>query len=136
MRDDNTLKKWFEISDDELMARMVKQQQYHDEPLTKAIAMLDEARDQVMRNLGVDTDQPPEILQAQQEDLGIIVTQEVREEMAGLIGWFIFVRKKDDIIPYAWVGGAQLDSMGVCKCEIHYFNDNRLVEVKGVKVIK
>jgi hypothetical protein len=129
-------KKWFEISADELQHRMELQQKYHDEPLTKAVAMLDEARDSVMRELGVDTNQPPEILQAQQEDLGIILTEEHRPEMAGLNGWFVFLKKKDDIIPFCWIGAAQLNSNGECSCEIHYFNDNRLKVMGGFKVIK
>lgn len=127
MKPDKTQKKWFEISEDELTARMEANQRYHDEPISKAVCMLDEARDMVMRKLGVDTSSnDPETLQAQQEALGIIITEETRPEMAGLTGWFVFVRKKMKLVPFCWIGGAKLDSNGECSCEIHYFNDSRL----------
>jgi len=126
----------FHISRDELEARMDLQRREHDIPLTKAVKILDEARDKVMRSLGVDTEQPPEMLQLQQENLGIVVTQETRPEMAGLNGWFIYAPAKKKLTPIAWVGSAYLDSNGDCWCEIHWFQENRMEKYGGAKIIK
>jgi len=130
------IKDRFHISRDELESRMEKQKLLHDDPIKKAVEILQFALDKVMKKLGVDVDQEPEVIHAQQEQLGIIVTEETREDMAGLNGFFVSLVRKGDIIPYAWIGSAQLNSMGECSCEVHWFQDNRLDEVGGIKLIK
>ena len=132
---DNTVKKWFEISEDELHHRMELQHKLHDTPLQRAVAVLEEALDTVMKGLGIDITKDHDHIKQQQSDLGITIWSEEREEMAGLQGFFVHVGY-DKFIPYAWVGAARLASDGKCYCDIHYFNDERLVEVGGVKVIQ
>ena len=132
MTDDHTIKDRFHISTDELESRMEKQQKYHDQPIQRAVAILEMAVDTVLKKLGIDVtrDDIPD----QMELMGIIMTEETREEMAGLNGFFIFVKKKNDIIPYAWVGQAQLNSIGECSCEIHWFQDERMDKMGGIKL--
>jgi len=55
--------------------------------------------------------------------------------MAGINGFFIFQAQADDIIPYAWVGAARLNKEGECFVDIQYFQDNRLEERGGFKII-
>jgi hypothetical protein len=97
---------------------MQMQQKYHNEPIQKAVAILEQALNTVMTKLGVDITQD---IPSQQRALGIIVTEETREEMAGLNGFFVSVVWKGEIVPFAWVGQAQLNSIGECSCEIHWF---------------
>jgi hypothetical protein len=133
--DQRTIKDRFSISQDELEDRMQRQQKYHEEPIQKAVRIMDQARDKVMRRLGVDTEQPVEILHLQQESLGILMIQETRPEMAGLNGWSIFAPKNNDLVPIAWVGAAYLDSNGDCWCEIHWLQENRMEKYGGTKLI-
>lgn len=129
---DKIIKDRFHISADELESRIEKQTKHHDQPIQKAVAILEMAVDTVLKKLSVDTTRDDV---AEQMDLmGIVMTEESREEMAGLNGFFIFVRKKNDLIPYAWVGQAQLNSIGECSCEIHWFQDERMSEIGGVKL--
>jgi len=122
----------FHISADELEARMQAQAKYHEEPVKKAVAILEMALNKVMTKLGVNVE---EDIPAQQDALGIIITEETREEMAGLNGFFVFLSRVGDIIPYAWVGAAKLNHIGECSCEVHYFQDDRLDEVGGIKIV-
>lgn len=133
MTDDRMLKDRFHVSQDELESRMEKQAKFHDQPIQKAVAILEMAVDTVLKKLGVDVtrDDIPD----QMDLLGIIMTEETREEMAGLNGFYVFLNQKGDIIPYAYIGGAQLNSIGECSCEIHFFQDERLVVVGGEKLI-
>jgi len=127
-----TIKDRFHISQDELESRMEKQAKFHDQPIQKAVAILEMAVDSVLKKLGVDVTRDD--IAEQMDLMGIIMTEETREEMAGLNGFFVFVRKKNDIIPYAWIGAAQLNSIGECSCEIHWLQDNRMDEIGKVKL--
>jgi len=131
--DQQTLKDRFNISVDELEYRMQMQKKYHNDPAKQAVAILDMALEKVLTKLGVNVTLGD--IPAQQDQLGIIVTEEIRNEMAGLQGFFVFVQRKGNIIPFAWVGAARLNSIGECFCDIHYFMDNRLVETGGIKLI-
>uniref|UniRef100_A0A6H1ZVM8 Uncharacterized protein n=1 Tax=viral metagenome TaxID=1070528 RepID=A0A6H1ZVM8_9ZZZZ len=135
--DQRTIKDRFSISSDELEDRMQRQKKYHEEPVQIAVTIMSEARDKVMRSLGMDTEQEDEDLRyAQQEALGIRMTQETREEMAGLMGWTIAAPKRGlGLVPIAWVGTAYLDSQGKCWCEIHWFQENRMEKFGGYKII-
>lgn len=133
MSDDKTIKDRFHISQDELESRMYRQRLFHDEPIQKAVAILESAVDTVLKKLGVDVTRDD--IPMQMDMLGIIMTEETREEMGGLQGFFVFLQKKEDIIPYCWIGNAHLNSIGECSVEINYFMDNRLAEVGGVKLI-
>ena len=129
---DKTIKDRFHVSADELESRMEKQQKYHDQPIQKATAILEMAIDTVLKKLGVDVTRDD--VAEQMELMGIVMTEESREEMAGLNGFFIFVRKKNDLVPYAWIGQAQLNSIGECSCEIHWFQDERMDKVGEIKL--
>ena len=129
---DKIIKDRFSISQDELEHRQQMQEKHHNEPVQKAVAILEAAVDTVLKKLGVDVTRDDV---AQQMDLlGIIMCEEAQPEMAGVNGFFIYVTKKGEIIPYGWIGAAQLNSVGECSCEIHWFQDERLIEVGGGKL--
>ena len=130
----NTTKDRYSISADELDARMQAQSKYHDEPVKRAVAVLEMALDKVMTGLGVNVEMGD--IKAQQDSLGIIITEETREAMAGLQGFFVFLSRKGDMNPYCWIGQAVLKSDGRCYVDIQYFMDNRLEEVGGERIIK
>jgi len=127
------LKDRYHISVDELAARMQAQEKYHNDPVKKAVALLDLALEKVLTKLGVNVELGD--IPAQQDQLGIIVTEETREELAGINGYYIFLSRKEDLIPYAWIGAARLNSNGECFVDIQYFQDNRLDEVGGIKLV-
>ena len=135
MRDPNTGVKMdrFAISQDELEARMIQKQKEQDEPVQKAVALLEAALERVLESLGVNLEMGD--YPAQQDQLGIIITEETRPELAGINGFFIFVNRKDDLIPYGWVGAARLNKEGECFVDIQYFEDDRLEETGGFKVV-
>lgn len=124
----------FSISKDELEARMLRKQKDQIEPCQKAVELLEAALERVLTKLGVNCEDEETIPQ-QQEDLGIYITPEEREEMAGLQGFFITVFRKGDFIPYAWVGAARLNHDGCCYVDIKFFQDDRLEETGGVKLV-
>lgn len=128
-----TLKDRFNISADELESRMENQEKHHDEPIRKAVAVLEMALDTVLEKLGVNFELGN--IQLQQEALGIIITEEIRPEFASINGFFVSVVKDNDIVPYSWIGDAKLNSMGEVSCEIQYFIDDRLEVIGGGKII-
>lgn len=127
------LKTRYEISADELEARMEAQQKYHNEPVQKAVAILEAALDTVMESLGVNIELGD--IPAQQDALGIIVTENTEEATPQLNGFYVFVNRKGEPVPYAWVGAAYLNHMGECYCEIHWFQKDKLTEMGGVKLV-
>jgi hypothetical protein len=128
---DKVLKDRFSISADELESRMQRQEKYHTQPIQKAVSILEMALDTVMKKLGVDVTQD---IPSQQKELGIIITEETRVEMGGLNGFFVSIAGRGEIVPYAWIGEAKLNSVGECSCEIHWFKDERMDEIGGVKL--
>jgi len=128
---DRITKKWFEISEDELMHRMELQQKFVIEPIEKAVFLLEQALNDVLKGLGVDVEQeiPP-----QQYDMGITITEETRPEMAGINGFFVYIGY-DKFIPYAWVGAAQVTEDGKCRVETHFFQKERMINNVGSKII-
>ena len=125
----------FEISADELEARMQRQQEMHVEPIQKAVALLTAALEKVMKKLGVDTTLADEVVRAQQEFLGISVMENTEESQPQLNGFYVYVGY-DEFIPYCWIGAARLNSAGECFVDIQYFEDNRLEETGGLRLIK
>lgn len=123
----------FKISVDELENRMEKQKLFHDEPIKKAVTLLDLALERVLARLGVNVELGD--IPTQQVALGIVIAEETRVEMAGLQGYFIYVTRRGDLIPYAWIGAARLDREGRCWVNIHYFQDEQLEEMGGVKIL-
>lgn len=131
---DSKEKDRFQISADELNARMEKKALLHDEPCQKAVLLLEAALDKVLTKLGVNVSEGD--IPFQQEQLGILIMEENREDMAGLQGFFVFVRKDEDLVPYAWIGSARLNHLGEGFVDIQFFQDNRLDETGGIKLIK
>lgn len=129
----------FEISEDELNHRMEAKKE-HDEPMTQAVRILEAAVDKVLEKLGVNIGLGD--IPAQMDALGIIMSEHTEENAPQLNGFFVYVSRfvpsmQDwDIIPYAWVGAARVNSNGECFCDIQWFQDNRLDETGGIKIIK
>jgi len=133
---DKVEKAWFEVSEDELCARMLKKVQVKDSPAHKAVEVLEAGIDSVLKTLGVDVtrDDIPD----QMNSLGILMTEHTDERAPQLNGFFIYLMRpaQNDMIPYAWVGSAQINSEGKCCCEIHRFIDERMSEITGIKVVQ
>ena len=122
----------FRISTDELESRMEKKKKLHDEPIQQAVEILTGALYKVMTSLGVDIEQD---IPAQQEALGIIITELARENLPKINGYYIFLKKAGDLDLYSWVGDAYLNNLGECFCNIWWEKKGRLEEFGGVKVI-
>jgi hypothetical protein len=129
---EKVLKDRFHCSADELEHRMQVQAEQREEPVKKAVELLDMALEKVLTKLGVNISLGA--IPDQQHALGITICEEVREEMAGVMGFYIYVGY-EDVIPYAWIGAARLEKDGNCYVDIQYFQDNRLEETGGVKLI-
>ena len=123
----------FSISADELEALKLQKAKEQDEPVKKAVLLLETALEQVLTKLGVNVELGN--IPTQQEQLGILITEEDREELSQINGFFIFVRRGGHLVPYGWVGAARLNSQGECFVDIQYFQDNRLEETGGEKII-
>jgi hypothetical protein len=133
-------KKWFEISADELQHRTEQKQKLQDEPVSQAVAILETAVDKVLNTLGIDTSDKESIAQ-QMIDLNIIMIENTDERTPQLNGFYIFTRKrlrngKYDIVPYAWVGAARLNSLKECFVDIQWYQKEQLTEVGGVRLIQ
>jgi hypothetical protein len=132
-------KKWYEISSDELQHRIEQKQKLQDEPVTQAVAILEAAVDKVLNTLGVDTTDEETIAQ-QMIDLDIIMIEHTDERAPQLNGFYIFTQKllrsgEYDIVPYAWVGAARLNSMGECFVDVQWYQKEQLTEVGGVRLV-
>jgi len=118
------------ISSDELESRMQKQAKFHDEPLTKAVAVLEEALEKVVASLGVDITKDDESIRMQQELLGI-----ERNTLEGFPGMFVSENRGGEVVPYAWISDAILKSDGTYHYEIQYFQTNKLEEIGNIKIV-
>jgi len=132
-------KKWYEISADELQHRMEQKQKLQDEPVTQAVAILETAVDKVLNTLGVNTTDEETIVQ-QMIDLDIVMIEHTDERAPQLNGFYVFTRKllrngTYDIIPYAWIGSARLNSVGECFVDIQWYQKEQLTEVGGVRLV-
>jgi hypothetical protein len=132
-------KKWWEVSADELQHRIEQKQKLQDEPVTQAVAILESAVDKVLNTLGVDTTDEETVAQ-QMIDLDIIMIEHTDERAPQLNGFYIFTRKllrssEYDIVPYAWVGAARLNSMGECFVDVQWYQKEQLTEVGGVRLV-
>ena len=131
--DQKNLPNRFNISQDELQHRMFLQSKYHDQPCAKAVDLMIEAMDNIMKKLGVDVAQEAEVIQQQQADLGITIWSEERDEMAGLQGYYIHTGGVE-YIPHAWVGAPYLANDGLVYLDVHDFKHNVLIKFGGIKV--
>lgn len=123
---------WHEISEDELNHRMELKRKLRDEPVQKAVAMIEAAMDKVMESLGVDTSRDD--IPLQQEALGILITEHTDERAPQLNGFFIYVARGNDLVPYAWVGSARVDSTGEVLVDIHWFQREKATQIGGLKL--
>jgi hypothetical protein len=132
-------KKWYEVSADELQHRMEQKQKLQDEPVTQAVAILETAIDKVLNTLGVNT-ADEETIVPQMIDLDIIMIEHTDERAPQLNGFYVFTRKllrngTYDIIPFAWIGSARLNSVGECFVDIQWYQKEQLTEVGGVRLV-
>jgi hypothetical protein len=133
-------KKWYEISADELNHRMEQKQKLQNEPVSQAVAILEAAVDKVLNTLGVNT-ADEETVARQMIELDIIMTENTDERAPQLNGFYVFTQKllRDgtyDILPYAWIGSARLNSVGECFVDIQWYQKEQLTEFGGVRLIK
>lgn len=126
-------KKWFEISDDELESRMIRHNLTHDEPCTRAGAMVFEMLDKVLMQLGIDIDGD---IQLQQERLGIMIAEVTGESPTAPDGRRLpnglFVVR--DFKPYAFIRQADINHLGEMFCEAEIWDKNQLLELKCGKI--
>jgi hypothetical protein len=130
------LKTIYEISADELEYRMLKQQEMHNEPCQKAVQILESALESVLKSLGVNVEADEETIALQLDNMGIYVNSVDDERMPKAMGIYVSVTVGKDIIPYAWVGDARLNSDGRCFCDVMWFTKNKMDETGGVRLIK
>lgn len=134
----DTIKTRYEISEDELMHREELQKKYRTDPVKKAVQVLEAALDMVLTRLGVNVNDY-ESIPEQQENLGIIITENDDPRTPQINGFFVFLQRirqdsSFDYIPFAWVGAAFLGSDGKCRCDIQWFQEEKLTEMSGAKI--
>jgi hypothetical protein len=126
-------KKWYEISEDELESRMIRHNLIHNEPCTRAGAMVFEMLDNILKMLGVDVEGD---IQMQQEVLGILIA-EINENTPPvpcgrkLPHGLVVVQ---DFKPYAFIKAATVNHLGVMICEAELYRKNILLELKCGKI--
>lgn len=109
----NPERKWFEVSEDELHHRMFAQSVMHNEPLTKAGALVAEALDRVLFTMGVEIDKDIEV----QLDLLGIHTLGMGEDWPEDCRGVTVFKEKDDG-PYAWIRDPVVDGNGDIVLEV------------------
>jgi hypothetical protein len=152
----------FSISEDEMNSRMEQKQKEQVEPAQKGVALLEAACDKVLNSLGVDTSNA-DLVAKQMVELSIVMDEHTDERAPQLNGFFFYICKMKrkfeslppgiptplalfevngelffklcDMIPYAWVGAVRVNSRGEVFCDIQWFQDNRLTETGGEKII-
>jgi hypothetical protein len=115
-------KKWFEVSLDELESRTIRHEIMHNQPITRANAMVFNALDKVFALLGVDLAGG---IKAQQVLLGIDVVP-LDEQWPEKVRGLVVSKKGGDGVPvsYAWVSQAKIEKSGDIFCEVHLFEKN------------
>lgn len=119
-------KKWWEISIDELESRMVRHQIMHNEPISRANAMVFHAIDKVLETLGVVVDNGH--IEEQQELLGIYIIP-LDENWPENVRGVTISRPVDGVQKeYAWVSVADIKKSGDIYCQAQLFDQNLLWE--------
>jgi hypothetical protein len=87
----------------------------------------------------------PETIAMQMINMGIFANSIEDEAHPKLNGIYISlvtskldettITMEPDIIPYAFIGNARLSKDGRCRCDITYWNEHRLDEINGDKII-
>jgi hypothetical protein len=72
-------------------------------------------------------------IKLQQATMGIYISEDILP--GGIGGFFVTRTKEGHLEPYAWIGSAQLDSQGKVKCEIWWFQEERMDNLEGPKII-
>jgi len=126
-------KKWFEISEDELESRMIRHNLTHNEPCTRAGAMVFAMLDKILVRLGVDIEND---IQLQQERLGIMIAETNDKSPSAPDGRRmpngLFVIR--DFKPYAFIRPAEVNHLGEMFCEAELWEKNELLELKCGKI--
>lgn len=112
-------KKWFEVSEDELMYREMMKSEVYDKLPKDAIKICNEQLDEVMRQLGVKTEDKDSIaFQCQVMDIHVNSYEEPRN----VAGIYVTIRDNGKMRPFAWIKAPEVDATGVYIFEPSYFN--------------
>jgi hypothetical protein len=125
----------YQISADELAARMQRMNDIKVTPLKKAVFLMEQALSKVLETLGVDTTLTGEQVKAQQEVLGITIWEHEDERAPQINGFFVHINY-ERFTPFAWVGNARLDVNGECYCDIQWFQTNKLTRKSVGKILR
>lgn len=125
----------YHVSTDELQHRENIQED-RDENVKKATAIIEEAILKVLVTLGVDVENQMLDIKTQQDALGIVITEETRPEMGGLMGFFIIAGFPDNPVPIAFIGDARLDNLGLVWVDINWIQEERLEHVGGKRMMQ
>jgi hypothetical protein len=138
------MKKWYEISEDELNHRMMVQKSQRIIPVSAAVKEFDRAVDRFIRTLGVNPDLE-ESIGWQMEQLGIVRWENVDERTPQLWGWFFAVMKRPLVLvheddfelePVGWVSAPKMRKDGTAYCKVEDWRKGTLTETEGVKVVQ
>jgi hypothetical protein len=130
---ENAVTPWHKVSTDELQARMQRQYEL-DSPARKAAEIIDETLSGLLMFLGVDVDQPREIQELQQNDMGIVIYPNEDERTPQLNGLYIHTGF-DDFTPFAWIGTVWIDQNGLGWVPVELFPEGKRFNVGGIKII-
>jgi hypothetical protein len=104
------LKKWNEISADELEYRQILQETYHVNPVKKAVGALRETLDKVYTLLGVNIKKSDDSIEMQREILGIHMVSYDKEQAPKAAG--IYVLTEEPTLCRYYIPEPEVDSHG------------------------
>ena len=138
---ENATKKWYEISEDELLHREMLQEKYHRNPVRLAVSEMVRTIFEVMERYGLkDGDNVPRLM----DELGIIAVPNEVEKTPHLNGIFFLQRKKSiilsgtEIIPVAWISRPRAKQVGddlIAYCDWEDFVKNVKGTSQGVVIL-
>lgn len=108
-----------------------QQKEKSQEPSRKAVEVLEAGINMILAELGINIDGD---IQAQQEELGIIIQEHTEEQYPQLNGFYIHQVRDGDIVPIAFVGSARIDSTGKAWIDVEHFQRNTSKEMGGIKL--
>lgn len=112
--------KWSEISEDELMYRTLIKEEVYDKLPKDAIKICNEALDEVMRKLGVNTDSDKDSISFQMQLMDIYANYV--EDPPSCAGIYVSILDHSKIRPFAYIKSPEVDAMGVYIYKPSYFN--------------
>lgn len=130
------IKKWNEISADELESRMFRHKVLHDEPISMAGAMVYRALDDVLRQIGINVD--ADDVDYQQQLMGVHVIEMGKDGgwSEDCYGYVVYWERFEDV-PYAYIHDPKIESNGDVVCEVWYYVGNYMEKYRcGVNMGK